>query len=181
MITWVDVIVLFITVFSGLLSLMRGFSREILSLITWLCSAIITILLYKVGLSVLSNFIHSKTVATILSIAIIFIIVFILLSYLSVKISQILARSFIGPLDKFLGLIYGVTRGVLIVSMIVFLISNMIEVNEKKSWLTRAKTYPLLNNLGQQIYSLVPSNLLDIDKVFSTMQQKNVQNTEQNS
>lgn len=180
-ITWVDIVVICITVFSGLLSLMRGFSRELLSLMTWLGSALFAILFHKILAAILSNFVHNLTIASILSIGIIFIVSFILLSYFSVKISQGLGRSFVGPLDKFLGLIYGVARGVLIVAMLVFLISNMIELQNKKAWLTKARTYFLLNNIGEQVYSLIPSNFLDLDRLFSTIQQKDNQNMEQKS
>lgn len=176
-ITWIDVVVITITLFSGLLSLMRGFTREILSLITWLCSAAISILTYSSLAIFLKKFIKSSAISNILSLTIIFIIVFVLLSYFSVKISQILARSFVGPLDKFLGIIYGVTRGVLITAMLVFLTTNIIEAENKKIWLTNAKTYPLLNNIGSHIYSLIPANFLDLDKIFSTIKQKDEQNT----
>ena len=175
-ITWIDVVVIAITLFSGFLSLMRGLSREILSLITWISSAAISIFMYSNLALFLKKFIKSSTVSNILSLTLIFIIVFIVLSYFSVKISQILARSFVGPLDKFLGIIYGVTRGVLIAAMLVVLTTNIIEIPNKKMWLTNAKTYSLLNNIGGHVYSLIPSNFLDLDKIFSTIKPKEEQN-----
>ena len=179
-ITWIDVGVIAVTLFSGFLSLLRGFLRESLSLITWLCSAILALLLYNNLASLLKLFIKSATVSNILAISFIFIIGFIIISYISIKFSRILSRSFMAPFDKFLGLIYGVARGVVIAAMLVFLTNNIIEDNNQKMWLITAKTYPMLNNMGEKIYNLIPSNFLDIDKVFSSIKQKNLDSAQQN-
>lgn len=176
LITWIDIIVISIAIFSGFISLTRGFSKELLSLITLILCAYISYKFYKPLAIFYHGFIASNTVSKILAVASIFFISFIILSIISSKISDMSLKSVAGPMDRFLGLLYGVTRGLLMASMAVFLISNVIKNDDKKTWLISAHTYPLLYGIGDKIFYSIPENLLNVDKIFGTLKKKTEDN-----
>src|SRR6476619_2758123 len=99
-ITAFDGIVLGITLFSAVLAMVRGFSREVLSVVSWAGSAYAAYKLYPVGLPYAKNFIADEKIAMVASAAVNFLVALIVISFITMKIADFIIDSRIGALDR---------------------------------------------------------------------------------
>ena len=161
--TALDGLVIAVILFSAFLAMVRGFSREVLSLASWVIAAIAAVLLYKNLLSFVETYLSNKTIALIASLAIIFVVVFIIVSIITMKIADVIIDSRIGALDRTVGFIFGVVRGIFIMVIAMLLVNQLIKPEDQAPWLKDAKTKPMLDSLSNQIWELLPK---DPDWVF---------------
>ena len=110
----IDASILIITVLSCIFGLWRGLVREIFSLVTW----IFALLLARRYSDVLANFLFSSfenlTMRYVAAFALIFIIVMMLGTLLNYLLSKILLFTGLKFVDRFLGGVFGIARGVVI-------------------------------------------------------------------
>ncbi|MGF7156734.1 CvpA family protein [Bartonella heixiaziensis] len=158
-ITVLDGIVVAIILFSAFLAMLRGFSREVLSLMSWAIAAVATLFLFKPILPFFEQYISNKMVALITALVTIFIIVLIITSIITMKISDFIIDSRIGILDRTIGFIFGALRGLLIMVIGMLLVNSLIKPEQQSDWLKNAKTKPMLDSLGQKIGDLLPKDL----------------------
>lgn len=111
-----DLVVVGVILLSGLLALMRGFVRELLSLITWTGSFFIAAKYYPLAEPWTRRYIHDNpSVAADVAAVVIFVLAFIVLAILSAIISSLVRGRAITSIDRSLGFIFGLLRGALIV------------------------------------------------------------------
>ena len=120
--TLFDFILLGIMAISGLLALMRGFTREVLSLVAWGLAAIAAYFALKQEKLVawaMQNvpYLEKEIVAQIAVAATAFLLVLIIVSIISVKISDWVVDSAVGGFDRTMGLIFGLARGFVFVAI----------------------------------------------------------------
>jgi len=108
--TWYGVLVLI----SAILATARGFTRDILSLATWAGSAAIAAYAYFFHKEIARGYIDEPIVADIVTIGGTFLVALIILHLITMRIADFVVDSRIGPLDRTLGFVFGVARGVLI-------------------------------------------------------------------
>lgn len=161
--TALDGIVIGVLLFSGFLAMVRGFSREFLSLASWVIAAIAAIFLYKPTLPLVETYLTNKTIALIASMGIVFIITFIIVSIITMKIADLIIDSRIGALDRTLGFVFGVVRGLFIMVIATLLVNQLIRPENQSPWLKDAKTKPMLDSLSVQVWDLLPK---DPDWIF---------------
>lgn len=161
--TALDGLVIVVILFSAFLAMVRGFSREVLSLASWIIAAVAALLFYKNILPFVETYFSNKTIALIASLAIIFIIVFIIISVITMKIADVIIDSRIGALDRTVGFIFGIARGLFIMVIAILLINQLIKPDEQAPWLKDAKTKPMLDSLSMKIWDLLPK---DPDWIF---------------
>lgn len=156
-ITFLDGILIGVTLLSAFLAMLRGFSREVLSVASWVVSAIAAFLYYTLPLDFVSQYIRNEALATVASAAIVFLVVLIVVSFITIRIADFIIDSRIGPLDRTLGFIFGAVRGLLIV-VIGTLFLNWILQNDQPAWIANAKSKPLLDNIGLRLQDLMPDD-----------------------
>src|SRR6266581_2877901 len=113
-ITWLDLLLLGVMLISGLLAMIRGFMREILSITAWGAAAVATLLLYPKLLPIAKANISSDIVATGAVIGGVFLITLLIVSIITVKVSDMVLDSRIGALDRTLGFLFGLGGGLII-------------------------------------------------------------------
>ena len=116
---WFDIIILVVILISALISLVRGFVKESISLATWLAAGFLALSYYMVLADLLHAYIESPTISQVAAFAILFITTLIVGAIINFMISQIVDKTGLSGTDKTLGVVFGAARGVLIVSMIV--------------------------------------------------------------
>lgn len=158
-ITLLDIIVLGVMLLSGLLAMVRGFMREILSIAAWATAAIVTLYGFPKLLPAAKGYFgNSDTVATIAVVAGLFIGTLIVVSVITVRISDMILDSRIGALDRTLGFLFGLGRGLLII-VVAFLFFNwLVPDKQQPTWVVQAKTLTTLKNTGDWLMSLLPDD-----------------------
>ena len=169
--TALDGLVIVVILFAAFLAMVRGFSREVLSLASWVIAAIAAVFLYKNLLPFVESYLSNKTIALIASLAIIFVVVFIIVSIITMKIADVIIDSRIGSLDRTVGFIFGVVRGLFIMVIAMLLVNQLIKPEDQAPWLKDAKTKPMLDSLSNQIWELLPN---DPDWVFDRSEERRV-------
>tara|TARA_Y100000991_G_scaffold19680_1_gene12823 strand:- start:103 stop:681 length:579 start_codon:yes stop_codon:yes gene_type:complete len=117
---------------------MRGFSQEILALISWVLSFFGS---YKYGenfANSLNKLIDNIVISSIASYVITFIIFMIVLSLITKSFSNLIKKSYIGLVDRTGGFLFGLLRGYLIVSLCFFTFHYFYN-GEKIIWIEKSK------------------------------------------
>lgn len=156
-ITLLDGIVVGFTLVSAILAMVRGFSREVLSIASWAVSAIAAFFLYPLILPYVQPYISQETLAMLAAAGVIFFIVLIIMTVLTMKMADFVIDSRIGPLDRTLGFLYGAARGILVVSVAYLFYSWLVGTNQL-TWVAEAKSRPLLESVGGWLEGLLPDD-----------------------
>jgi len=159
-VTALDGIVILVIFLSAVLAMVRGLSREFLSLVSWALAAIFTYFAYKPALGFAANYIHNPKIALIITIIVLFLLALTILSIIAMKFADIVIDSRIGALDRTLGFVFGIIRGLVILAIAVLFLNGLIKPEEQPAWLAQAKSKPLLDNIGNAIWRAVPKSLI---------------------
>ncbi|WP_102957894.1 CvpA family protein [Mangrovicella endophytica] len=156
-VTLLDAILIGIMLVSALLAMVRGFSREVLSIVSWVVAAIAAYMFYEPLTPYAREYINSDKVAMAASAAGIFIITLIIVSFITLRIADFIIDSRIGALDRALGFAFGAVRGLLLV-VVAMLFFNWLAPQNQPAWVAEAKSKPFLDDLGQRLVAALPEN-----------------------
>ena len=113
-----DILIIVIMGYSLVRGLFRGLVKEVSSLIGVLGGFYAAYTYYKVLAGLLAGLIHDTSYLNILSFLIIFCGVLIIVGVLGVIIKYLLNIAFLGWVDRIGGVVFGVLKGILIVSIL---------------------------------------------------------------
>jgi membrane protein required for colicin V production len=156
-ITLLDGILLGITLVSAVLAMVRGFSREVLSVVSWAAAAAAAYLFYKPVIPFLTPYISNDTIAQIAAAGLVFVVTLIVVSVITMKIADFIIDSRIGALDRTLGFLFGAARGILLV-VVAMLFFNWLVPENQPSWVGQAKSKPMIDQLGTKLIGLLPED-----------------------
>jgi membrane protein required for colicin V production len=155
--SWLDVILITIMLISGFLAMVRGFTREVLSIFSWAVAAVAALYLTSKNYwNSVEAYFPSPAVAQIAFAAGVFLITLIVVSFITFRISDRVLDSRVGALDRTLGFIFGLARGFLLVAIVFILFSAL--ARDQPTWITEARSYPILKQTQVAIESLMPPN-----------------------
>jgi membrane protein required for colicin V production len=156
---WLDYIFLGLIGFSILMSLARGFVRELCSLFNWVVATWWGFYGYKVIAEKLPPFIESPSLRGVLGFVLIFLFVLILGVISTWLLSQLVTKTGLGGTDKVLGLLFGGLRGVLIIALLI-LLARLTPLPEEHWWRTSVLV-PYFQPLEQWLYNLLPHSIAE--------------------
>lgn len=159
--TLLDYGVLGVVALSALLSVVRGGVRESLGLASWIGAAIVAFFLFDRFQPIALDMIGNELIANIATAIGLFIIPLIIFQIISGFISDAIAASPLGVIDRMLGLAFGVLRGLLI-ACIAFLFAGQILPEDKlPPWFADAWVRPHLEEGAQWLRQFIPDGFLD--------------------
>src|SRR5215212_7250239 len=94
-----DLVVLGVVVISALLAAVRGLTREVLAIVAWVVAAAAAWFLHPLVLPFIKQHLSNPTVALVAGIGAIFIATLIIVSIITVRVSDMILDSRIGALD----------------------------------------------------------------------------------
>lgn len=152
-----DLVVIGVVLVSALLAAVRGFTREVLAIVAWAVAAAAAWYLHPMVLPLAQQYISSHTVALVAAIGGIFVVTLIVVSIITVQISDLILDSRIGALDRTLGLFFGAARGFLI-CVIGWAFMGWLLQGKNPDWAAASKTRPAMENTRDSIIAMLPEN-----------------------
>ena len=153
-ITILDLVLLAVMLISGLLAMVRGFMREILSIAAWGAAALVTLYAFSKLLPTAKSYFNNDTVAAAVVVAGTFIGTLIVVSVITVRISDMILDSRIGALDRTLGFLFGLARGLLIVVVAYQFFIWLVPDKQRPG----AKSRVVLQGTGEWLMALLPDD-----------------------
>ena len=143
-----DWFILVVLVASGLISFSRGFTKEFLSLFLWVAAFIAAISIEYLATPKIDEYIGNPEISKILSYVVVFI-VFIFIGGILIKfISKIIKWSGASGFDRFLGVLFGLIRGLIVLFVIFLLLPSSLKTTDL---INNSKITPLIQKYAPQI------------------------------
>jgi membrane protein required for colicin V production len=157
-ITLLDILLLVVMLISGLLAMIRGFMREILSIAAWGIAALVTLYSYAKLLPTAKQYFNNDMVATAVTVGGVFLLTLLIVSIITVRISDMVLDSRVGALDRTLGFLFGLGRGLIIVVVAFLFFAWLVPTKAQPSWVQNAKSRVVLQSTGQWLMSMLPDD-----------------------
>src|SRR5918999_3838726 len=156
--TLLDGILILVMLASALLAMIRGFTREVFSIGSWVAAAAVTYLFWEDVLPYTQRYIEDKNISLGVTIAGLFFITLLVVSLITMRISDFVLDSKAGPLDRTLGFVFGAARGLILVVIAVLFLNFFIAPEEQPEWIAAAQTKPWLDDMGNDLMNQLPDD-----------------------
>jgi membrane protein required for colicin V production len=157
-ITLLDIILIGVMLVSALLAMIRGFMREILSIAAWVIAAIATLYAYSKLLPVAKSYFNNDIVAAAAVIGGTFLGTLLIVSIITVRFSDMVLDSRVGALDRTLGFLFGLGRGLVIMVVAFLFFAWLVPARTQPSWVANAKSKVVLQSTGDWLMSMLPDD-----------------------
>jgi membrane protein required for colicin V production len=157
-VTALDLVVLGVVFISALLAAVRGFTREVLAIGSWIAAAVAAYALHPFVVPYLKDYIPNAQLQLAAAIAAVFLVTLVIVSFITVRLSDLILDSKIGALDRTLGFLFGAARGLLIAVIAFVFFDKLVGEKQQPDWVRLAKLRPVLKETGDQIIALLPDD-----------------------
>ena len=157
-ITLLDIVLIAVMLISGLLAMVRGFMREVLSIAAWVLAALVTLYAYGKLLPHARQYFNNDIFAAVAVIGGLFLGTLLVVSVLTIRISDMVLDSRVGALDRTLGFLFGLGRGLVIVVIAFQFFSWLVPDRSQPEWIRSAKSRVVLAGTGQWLMSMLPED-----------------------
>ena len=154
-----DVVIALVILISGLLAFFRGFVHELLAVVSWIGAGLATLYGFPYLQPRVRELITVPLIADMTAGVAIFLIVLIVLSILTRILSRRIRTSALGPLDRSLGLVFGLLRGAVLVCVAWLMFAWLLPPEDHPDWVTEAKARPLVERGSVLLVGLLPARL----------------------
>jgi len=173
---YLDIFLIAVMLISGMLAMVRGLIREVLSIAGWGAAAVAALYAYTKLLPVTKAYFNTWNdyVVAIGTVAAAFLFTLIVVSVITVKVSDRILDSRIGALDRTLGFLFGLGRGLLIVVVAFVFFDWLVPAKSQPTWITNARSLKVLKTVGDDIMAMSP----DIEGWYSKYKKQRGNDTE---
>ncbi len=152
---WVDYVIIGIITLSALISLMRGFVREALSLLVWVVAFWIAWAFFR-ELALQLDVISVPSVRLGVSFAILFVTTLVLGALVNFLAGQLVEKTGLSGTDRLIGVVFGAARGALLVAVLVWLAGLTPFPNDP--WWQESRLIVFFQELAVWLKSLLPAD-----------------------
>lgn len=162
--TALDIIVIVVVVLSAVIAFFRGMVKETLSLAGWIAAALAVLYGLPHARPYARQVVSNELIADAGAGVLIFIVVLVIFAIISSRIGERVRESSLGLLDRSLGLLYGVLRGFVLVSLGYLLLKWAFTENSQPDWIAKARTKPVLEVGAGILEKIAPEGFIDTGK-----------------
>jgi membrane protein required for colicin V production len=132
---------------SALISLVRGFVKEAMSLVIWLTAFAVAMNFKEPVADLLINFISLASLRQLAAWGLLFVGTLLLGAMVNFLLGKLVSSTGLSGTDRMLGLIFGVFRGLLIVLALVIILPKALPV-EQDSWWQASALIPVFQSFA---------------------------------
>lgn len=159
MMNWADYAIMGVIGLSLLISFIRGFVREALSLVTWIAAIWIAWHFYTDLANLLTDIIHTPSFRLIASFAILFIATLFVGAFVNYLLTQLIDNTGLSGTDRMLGIIFGAARGLLVVTVLIIL--ARLTPLPQDDWWKDSLLIPRFASLELWMHDILPASVLE--------------------
>ncbi|WP_339948428.1 CvpA family protein [uncultured Albimonas sp.] len=166
--TIVDGVVLAVLALSGILAWSRGLTREALAIAGWIVAAAAALyaapflepLLQEIPVAgeILAG---ACTLSKLAAFSVAFAIVLILLSVFTPLFSSAVQESILGPVDKALGFVFGVLRGLVLAAVVFLIYDQVVPPSDRLAMVDQSRSVAMISEAADLISERLPTTLPD--------------------
>ena len=158
--SYLDLGVVVIVLISAVLAMLRGFTREVLAIASWVAAAAAGYYLRDYLTPYIKPYLSKEPWTSIAAATVIFFVALVVVSIITVNLSDAILDSKVGALDRSLGFLFGVARGFLLCVIAYVFFSMLDPLDKQPVWMREAKTRPILQSVGDDMTAMLPHDLL---------------------
>ncbi|MDR1475794.1 MAG: CvpA family protein [Holosporales bacterium] len=156
----VDAFVGFVVFVSLVIGWIRGATREIFSVISWIGGIYLTVLFFPQAKGIARSHIDHGLIADFVTACVLFIIFLTLLSLLNYFFSNFVKKSALNTTDKALGGVFGIARAAVLLAIVDIVLFQYV-LTETPEWVKHSKTHPIISSVSNFIILVLPDALQD--------------------
>lgn len=159
-VTILDLAVIGVVLISGILALVRGFTREVLAIGSWAVATIVAYLSYPKAAPFVVQYIVQQPPALVNGVALggVFLATLFVAYIVTSKLSDFILDSRVGALDRTLGFLFGTARGFLLAVIGFGFFSWLVAEKQQPQWVIEAKFRPILISSFETLKNMLPEN-----------------------
>lgn len=161
-----DLAILAILLISAFISVSRGFVKEAMAFVIWILAFFVATALAPSVSDYLHQWIDSATMCLLISFLVVFIGVILLGLALGHALEKLVSKMGLSMTDRFLGLIFGFMRGVLLVSVLLLLMR--LTTMTAETWWQESTLVPLFDPAVNWLGDVVPAQFSKLGEVIKT-------------
>ncbi|WP_133543523.1 CvpA family protein [Mesocricetibacter intestinalis] len=161
----IDYIIIAVIVFSVLVSLLRGFVREVMSLASWVVAFIVASQFYPYLADFLTQ-IESLYIRNGTAIVILFILSLVVGAVVNYVVGQLVDKTGLSGTDRVLGACFGFLRGVLIVAALLFFTDSFTNFSQSELW-KESKLIPHFGFIVEWFFQQLQANSSFLNSTFN--------------
>ena len=154
-----DLAIIGVIALSAIFAFARGFVREALSIIAWLGAAGITLYGFNSVYAVTIRFVTTPLLADLIAGAGLFVISLIVLTIITGYLARFADSGALSPINRTLGLIFGLARGVVLVALAYLVVDISLPQNDRPPWIKEAKSERFLAKGAEMLRTALPESL----------------------
>jgi len=154
---WLDTVLIGIILISALISLVRGFIREAFSLAIWILAFWISWSFFRDLQIHMQPWVGSPTVALGLAFGTLMLLTLVIGGLVNFLLIHLIEKTGMSGTDRFIGMIFGMARGVLLISVLVFL--SGLTTLPQEVWWHESRLVPYFQELAMWLHDLLPQDL----------------------
>lgn len=152
-----DIIILVIMALPAIVGLMYGFLNIVFSLLAWILAMGLAAKLLPYSTPLLIDYVSSDELRAGLAFIISFIVLLMLLSGIGYLIVKLIGRAGLSAADRFLGLLFGMSLGLIIVNVIIFLAG--FTAFPKDAWWQASRLAPAFQRVAVKASEFLPEGM----------------------
>jgi membrane protein required for colicin V production len=156
---WVDYVIIGVVALSALISLLRGFVREAFSLAVWLLAFWVSWSYFRALALQLQPWIETPSVRLGVAFAVLMLATLAVGGLVNYLVIQLVERTGLSGTDRLVGMVFGAARGVLLVTVLVWL-AGLTPIPQDPWW-RESHLVPYFEELALWLRQLLPEDIAE--------------------